>query len=148
MPGSDFLLHNSLFLIAHFHNAIIGGVVFGCFAEMTYWFLKAFGYTLNETWGKRTFRFWIIDFYVAFMPLYVLSFMGMTRRLSQEIDPIFHPLLMVATASTVLIALGILCQVIQIVISVRDRKKKPRPDGRSMERPYFGVSHLLSSAVL
>lgn len=123
VPGADFVLHNSLFLIAHFHNVIIGGVVFGCFAGMTYWFPKAFGYTLNETWGKRAFWFWIIGFYVAFMPLYALGFMGMTRRLSQQIDPVFHPLLMVAAAGAALIALGILCQVIQIVVSVRDRGK-------------------------
>ncbi|MGL9722712.1 cytochrome o ubiquinol oxidase subunit I [Sodalis sp. (in: enterobacteria)] len=123
VPGANFVLHNSLFLIAHFHNVIIGGVVFGCFAGMTYWFPKAFGYTLNETWGKRAFWFWIIGFYVAFMPLYALGFMGMTRRLSQQIDPVFHPLLMVAAAGAALIALGILCQVIQIVVSVRDREK-------------------------
>lgn len=123
VPGADFVLHNSLFLIAHFHNVIIGGVVFGCFAGMTYWFPKAFGFTLNETWGKRAFWFWIIGFYIAFMPLYALGFMGMTRRLSQQIDPVFHPLLMVAAAGAVLIALGILCQVIQIVVSVRDREK-------------------------
>lgn len=123
VPGADFVLHNSLFLIAHFHNVIIGGVVFGCFAGMTYWFPKAFGYTLNETWGKRAFWFWIIGFYVAFMPLYALGFMGMTRRLSQQIDPVFHPLLMVAAAGAALIALGILCQVIQIVVSVRDREQ-------------------------
>lgn len=120
VPGADFVLHNSLFLIAHFHNVIIGGVVFGCFAGMTYWFPKAFGYTLNEIWGKRAFWFWIIGFYVAFMPLYALGFMGMTRRLSQHIDPVFHPLLMVAAGGAALIALGILCQVIQIVVSVRD----------------------------
>lgn len=82
VPGADFVLHNSLFLIAHFHNVIIGGVVFGCFAGLTYWWPKAFGFTLNETWGKRAFWFWIIGFFVAFMPLYVLGFMGMTRRLS------------------------------------------------------------------
>ncbi|WMQ73950.1 MAG: Cytochrome bo(3) ubiquinol oxidase subunit 1 [Sodalis sp.] len=123
VPGADFVLHNSLFLIAHFHNVIIGGVVFGCFAGMTYWFPKAFGYTLNETWGKRAFWFWIIGFYVAFMPLYALGFMGMTRRLSQQIDPVFHPLLMVAAAGAALIALGILCQLIQIVVSMRDCEK-------------------------
>ncbi len=89
--GRGLRLHNSLFLIAHFHNVIIGGVVFGCFAGMTYWWPKAFGFTLNETWGIRAFWFWIIGFFVAFMPLYTLGFMGMTRRLSQHIDPQFHP---------------------------------------------------------
>lgn len=123
VPGADFVLHNSLFLIAHFHNVIIGGVVFGCFAGMTYWFPKAFGYTLNETWGKRAFWFWILGFYIAFMPLYTLGFMGMTRRLSQQIDSGYHQLLMVAAAGAILISLGILCQVIQIVVSVRDREQ-------------------------
>lgn len=121
VPGADFVLHNSLFLIAHFHNVIIGGVVFGCFAGMTYWWPKAFGFKLNETWGKRAFWFWIIGFFVAFMPLYVLGFMGMTRRLSQQIDPQFHTMLMVAAAGAALIALGILCQLIRIFVSIRDR---------------------------
>ena len=78
IPGADFLLHNSLFLIAHFHNTIIGGVVFGMFAGITYWWPKMFGFRLNETWGKAAFWCWFIGFYVAFMPLYVLGFMGMT----------------------------------------------------------------------
>ncbi|OSN06574.1 cytochrome ubiquinol oxidase subunit I [Lonsdalea iberica] len=123
VPGANFVLHNSLFLIAHFHNVIIGGVVFGCFAGITYWFPKAFGFTLDETWGKRAFWCWIIGFFVAFMPLYALGFMGMTRRLSQQINPEFHPLLMVASAGAALIALGILCQLIQFVVSIRDREQ-------------------------
>ena len=121
IPGADFVLHNSLFVIAHFHNVIIGGVVFGCFAGMTYWWPKAFGFKLNETWGKRAFWFWIIGFFVAFMPLYALGFMGMTRRLSQQIDPQFHTMLMIAASGAVLIALGILCLVIQMYVSIRDR---------------------------
>ncbi|WP_174891715.1 cbb3-type cytochrome c oxidase subunit I, partial [Candidatus Williamhamiltonella defendens] len=106
VPAANFVLHNSLFLIAHFHNVIIGGVVFGCFAGLTYWFPKAFGFTLNEKWGIRAFWFWLIGFFVAFMPLYVLGLMGMTRRLSQNINPQFHPLLMVAAGGAVLIAFG------------------------------------------
>ncbi|MDC9592315.1 cytochrome o ubiquinol oxidase subunit I [Xenorhabdus sp. IM139775] len=121
VPGANFVLHNSLFLIAHFHNVIIGGVVFGCFAGTTYWFPKAFGFTLNEKWGVRAFWFWIIGFFVAFMPLYALGFMGMTRRLSQDINPEFHPLLVVAAGGVALIALGILCQIIQFYVSIRDR---------------------------
>lgn len=123
VPGADFVLHNSLFLIAHFHNVIIGGVVFGCFAGITYWFPKIFGFTLNESWGRKAFWLWIIGFYVAFMPLYILGFMGMTRRLSQQIDPEFHLMLVIAAGGTVLIALGIVCQIIQILISIRDRDK-------------------------
>ncbi|ASV33313.1 cytochrome o ubiquinol oxidase subunit I [Candidatus Williamhamiltonella defendens] len=123
VPAANFVLHNSLFLIAHFHNVIIGGVVFGCFAGLTYWFPKAFGFTLNEKWGIRAFCFWLIGFFTAFMPLYVLGFMGMTRRLSQNINPQFHPLLMVAAGGAALIACGILCQFIQIFVSIRDREK-------------------------
>ncbi|MFQ2196864.1 cytochrome o ubiquinol oxidase subunit I [Aeromonas hydrophila] len=123
VPAANFVLHNSLFLIAHFHNVIIGGVVFGCFAGITYWFPKAFGFKLDDTWGKRAFWCWITGFFVAFMPLYVLGFMGMTRRVSQNIDPEFHGWLVVAACGAGLIALGVLCQVIQIVVSIRDREK-------------------------
>ncbi|NKI74985.1 cytochrome o ubiquinol oxidase subunit I [Dickeya sp. CFBP 2040] len=123
VPGANFVLHNSLFLIAHFHNVIIGGVVFGCFAGITYWFPKAFGFKLNETWGKRAFWCWLIGFFVAFMPLYALGFMGMTRRLSQQINPEFHPLLVVASIGAGLIALGVVCQVIQFAVSIRDRNQ-------------------------
>ena len=123
VPAANFVLHNSLFLIAHFHNVIIGGVVFGCFAGITYWFPKAFGFKLDDVWGKRAFWFWITGFFVAFMPLYVLGFMGMTRRVSQNIDPEFHGMLVVAACGAGLIAIGVLCQVIQIVVSIRDREK-------------------------
>ena len=81
VPPADFVLHNSLFLVAHFHNVIIGGVLFGAFAGYTYWFPKAFGFRLHEGCGKAAFWFWLIGFYVAFMPLYVLGLLGMTRRM-------------------------------------------------------------------
>ena len=81
VPPADFVLHNSLFLVAHFHNVIIGGVLFGMFAGITYWFPKAFGFRLDPFWGKVSFWFWVVGFYVAFMPLYVLGLMGVTRRL-------------------------------------------------------------------
>ncbi len=92
VPPADFVLHNSLFLVAHFHNVIIGGVLFGAFAGYTYWFPKAFGFTLHEGWGKAAFWFWIVGFYVAFMPLYVLGLMGMTRRMQHYDDPAWRPL--------------------------------------------------------
>ena len=81
VPPADFVLHNSLFLVAHFHNVIIGGVLFGAFAGYTYWFPKAFGFRLHEGLGKAAFWCWLIGFYLAFMPLYVLGLMGMTRRM-------------------------------------------------------------------
>ena len=123
IPAIDFVLHNSLFLIAHFHNVIIGGVVFGCFAGITYWWPKMFGFTLNETWGKRAFWCWFVGFYVAFMPLYALGFMGATRRMQSYPNMEYQPYFIVAAMGAALIALGILCQVIQIAISIRDRKQ-------------------------
>ncbi|MGY6772678.1 cbb3-type cytochrome c oxidase subunit I [Gallibacterium sp. ZY190522] len=123
VPAADFVLHGSVFLIAHFHNTIIGGVVFGLFAGLNYWFPKAFGFTLNEKWGKRAFWCWQIGFIVAFLPLYALGFMGMTRRLSQQIDPEYHTLLGVVALGAVIIALGIACQFIQLGVSIRDRNK-------------------------
>ncbi|QCI21751.1 cytochrome o ubiquinol oxidase subunit I [Buchnera aphidicola (Hyadaphis tataricae)] len=121
VPPADFILHNSLFLVAHFHNVIIGGVVFGCFAGINYWFPKIFGFTLNEIWGKRAFWFWIIGFFMAFMPLYFLGLMGMTRRLSQNIDSEFHILLCVAAFGAILIAIGIICQILQFLVSIKQR---------------------------
>ena len=121
IPGADFVLHNSLFLIAHFHNVIIGGVLFGYVAGLNYWFPKAFGFKLDETWGKRSFWCWLVGFYVAFMPLYVLGFMGMTRRMNHYSNPDWQPWLILAEVGAVLIACGIACQVIQIFVSIRDR---------------------------
>lgn len=138
VPGADFVLHNSVFLVAHFHNVIIGGVVFGCFAAITYWFPKATGFTLNETWGRRAFWCWLIGFLTAFLPLYALGFMGMTRRLSQDISPDYFPLLATAAVGTAIVALGVLCQVTQIVVSIRDREQNRDVtgdpwDGRTLE---------------
>ncbi|KDN15942.1 cytochrome o ubiquinol oxidase subunit I [Snodgrassella communis] len=138
VPGADFVLHGSLFLVAHFHNTIIGGVVFGLFAALNYWFPKAFGFKLDEKWGKRAFWCWFIGFFVAFMPLYALGFMGMTRRLSQHIDPAFHTLLCVAAAGAAIIALGVVCMVIQVVVSCLHRKENLDVtgdpwDGRTLE---------------
>ncbi|AOI82977.1 cytochrome o ubiquinol oxidase subunit I [Burkholderia cepacia] len=121
IPGADFVLHNSLFLIAHFHNVIIGGVLFGYLAGFNYWFPKAFGFKLNEKLGKAAFWFWQVGFYVAFVPLYVLGFMGMTRRLNHYDHPAWHPWLLVAAFGAVLIAVGIACQLLQLVVSIRNR---------------------------
>ena len=138
MPGADFLLHNSLFLIAHFHNVIIGGVLFGAFAGFAYWFPKATGFTLDERIGKAAFWCWLIGFYVAFMPLYVLGFMGMTRRLDHYDNPAWRPWLIVAAIGAAIIALGIFFQVLQIAVSIKDRAKNRDAtgdpwNGRSLE---------------
>jgi cytochrome o ubiquinol oxidase subunit 1 len=122
VPPADFVLHNSLFLVAHFHNVVIGGVLFGAFAGYTYWFPKAFGFQLHEGWGKAAFWLWLTGFYVAFMPLYVLGLMGMTRRLGHYDVPEWQPWLIAASVGALLIAGGIACQIIMIVVSIRNRE--------------------------
>jgi cytochrome o ubiquinol oxidase subunit I len=124
VPPVDFVLHNSAFLVAHFHNVIIGGVVFGAFAGYYYWFPKAFGFTLDEGWGKASIWFWVIGFYLAFVPLYMLGLMGMTRRLQHIPDPSWQPLLLVAEVGAVLIFCGILCQIVQLYVSIRTREQR------------------------
>jgi cytochrome o ubiquinol oxidase subunit 1 len=138
VPPADFLLHNSLFLVAHFHNVIIGGVLFGAFAGYTFWFPKAFGFRLHEGWGKAAFWFWLIGFYVAFMPLYVLGLEGMTRRMQHYDVPGWRPWLLVAGVGALLILCGIICQIVQLVVSIRRRESLRDVtgdpwDGRSLE---------------
>lgn len=123
VPGADYVLHNSLFLIAHFHNTILGGAVFGYMAGFAYWFPKAMGYKLDEKWGKRAFWFWQIGFYVAFMPLYVLGFLGMTRRMNHTDNPDWNMWLYIACAGAFIIGLGVVSQLIQLYVSYRDREK-------------------------
>ena len=122
VPPADFVLHNSLFLVAHFHNVIIGGVLFGAFAGYEYWFPKAFGFKLHEGIGKAAFWFWIVGFYVAFIPLYWLGLMGMTRRMQHYDVPGWQPWLLVAAGGAALIAIGIALQIWQLVYSIRHRE--------------------------
>ncbi|WP_025139212.1 cytochrome o ubiquinol oxidase subunit I [Achromobacter sp. DH1f] len=122
VPPADFALHNSLFLIAHFHNVIIGGVLFGLMAGITYWFPKAFGYKLDPFWGKCSFWFWLVGFYFAFMPLYVLGLMGVTRRVNHFEDMSLQIWFQVAAFGAFLIAIGIACFLIQLVVSYRRRE--------------------------
>jgi cytochrome o ubiquinol oxidase subunit 1 len=123
VPPADFVLHNSLFLVAHFHNVIIGGVLFGAFAGYTYWFPKAFGFRLHEGLGKAAFWCWFIGFYLAFMPLYVLGLMGMTRRMQHYDVPAWHPWLLVAALGAAVILAGIACQIAQLTVSIRRREQ-------------------------
>jgi cytochrome o ubiquinol oxidase subunit 1 len=139
VPPVDYVLHNSVFLVAHFHNVIIGGVIFGALAGYNYWFPKAFGFTLDERWGKASFWCWIIGFYLAFMPLYVLGLMGMTRRLQNIADPSWRPLLWIAELGAIVIFLGIVCQLVQLYVSIRTRENRrdltgdPWGTGRTLE---------------
>nr|WP_288362348.1 cytochrome o ubiquinol oxidase subunit I [uncultured Spongiibacter sp.] len=138
VPSADFVLHNSLFLIAHFHNVIIGGVVFGVFAAIAYWYPKVTGYKLDPFWGKMTFWFWIIGFYLAFMPLYVLGLMGVTRRMSHFDDPSLQIWFQIALVGAVLVGIGIICFLLQFYFSYRKRDQLRDEtgdpwDGRTLE---------------
>jgi cytochrome o ubiquinol oxidase subunit 1 len=138
VPPADFVLHNSLFLIAHFHNVIIGGVVFGTFAAITFWYPKVTGYKLEPFWGKASFWCWFIGFYLAFMPLYMLGFMGVTRRMNHFDDPSLQIWFQVALGGALLIGAGIVCFLIQLYVSykrrdsLRDETGDPW-NGRSLE---------------
>ncbi|CAM4105539.1 cytochrome o ubiquinol oxidase subunit I [Comamonas aquatilis] len=138
VPPADFVLHNSLFLIAHFHNVIIGGVVFAVFAGINFWFPKAFGFKLNEFWGKASFWFWLVGFWVAFTPLYILGLMGVTRRANHFDDPSLQIWFIIAAFGAALIAAGIGCFFIQLAVSIwkRDELRDVTGDpweGRTLE---------------
>jgi cytochrome o ubiquinol oxidase subunit 1 len=138
IPPADFVLHNSLFLIAHFHNVIIGGVLFGLMAGVVYWWPKAFGYKLDKFWGLISFWCWQIGFFVAFMPLYVLGLMGVTRRVNQFEDPSLQIWFIIAAIGAGIIACGIGAFIIQLVVSFmrRDQLRETSGDpwdGRTLE---------------
>ena len=153
VPPADFLLHNSLFLVAHFHNVIIGGVLFGVFAGVTYWFPKAFGFRLYESWGKAAFWFTLIGFYMTFMPLYVVGLLGMTRRMQHYDVAEWRPWLAAATFGTALLAIGVVLQILQLVFSIRDREHLRDTtgdpwDGRSLEWATSSPPPVFNFAVL
>ena len=138
VPPADFVLHNSLFLVAHFHNVIIGGVVFGLFAGITYWFPKAFGFKLDPFWGKVGFWGWVIGYWVAWTPIYVVGLMGATRRLRHIADPAMQPYFVIAAVGALIILVGILGFVMSIVVGIarRDRLRDLTGDpwgGRTLE---------------
>ncbi|WBU57294.1 cytochrome o ubiquinol oxidase subunit I [Paracoccus sediminicola] len=138
VPPADFIVHNSLFLVAHFHNVIIGGVVYGIFAGINYWWPKAFGFRMNQFWGHVSFWCWVVGFWVAFTPLYVMGLMGVTRRLRTFDDPSLQVWFAIAAFGALLIACGIVALVLQIFFSIKDREKLRDEtgdpwDGRTLE---------------
>jgi len=122
VPPADFQLHNSLFLVAHFHNVIIGGVVFGTFAGLTYWFPKAFGFRLHEGWGKAVFWLSLAGFYITFIPLYAAGLLGMTRRLQHYDLALWRPWVLAAGVGILVYCGALACQLIQLVVSIRRRE--------------------------
>jgi cytochrome o ubiquinol oxidase subunit 1 len=139
MPPADFQLHNSLFLVAHFHTMIISGVLFGYFAGITYWFPKIFGFKLNERLGRYAFWCWLIGFLLAFIPLYILGLMGATRRLDHyDASMGWQQLFIVAGVGILIVCLGVGFQILQFVVSIVQRKANADTtgdpwDGRTLE---------------
>jgi cytochrome o ubiquinol oxidase subunit 1 len=153
VPPADFLTHNSMFLVAHFHNVIVGGVVFGIFAGIEYWFPKAFGFRLHPGWGNAAFWFAFVGFWVTFAPLYVLGLQGMTRRLQHINIAEWRPMLLLSVAGVAILIVGVICQITQLVVSIlqRDRLRDTTGDpwdGRSLEwatpspAPFFNYAVL------
>lgn len=153
VPPADFLVHNSMFLVAHFHNVIVGGVVFALFAGLDFWFPKAFGFRLHEGWGKAAFWFTFFGFWITFTPLYILGLQGMTRRLQHVNIEEWGPMLQLSAFGVAVIAAGVICQILMLLISIRDREKLRDVtgdpwDGRSLEwatpspPPFFNFAVL------
>jgi cytochrome o ubiquinol oxidase subunit 1 len=153
VPPVDFQVHNSVFLVAHFHNVIIGGVLFGYFAGIIYWFPKAFGFRLNEELGIWSFVFWVMGFYVAFMPLYVLGLNGFMRRNYHYADTAYQPYLITAAIGATFIFIGIMLQLLQIFVSIKNRKQLRDNtgdpwNGRTLEWSISSPAPLYNFAVL
>jgi len=153
IPPVDFQFHNSVFLVAHFHNVIIGGVIFGYFAGIIYWFPKAFGFSLDEKWGKWSFSYWVIGFYLAFMPLYIIGMNGFMRRVNHYANVDFQPYLVVAAIGAGFVFLGIITQIIQLIVSIKNRKQLHDRTGdpwhgRTLEWSVSSPAPLYNFAVL
>ncbi|HEX5306020.1 MAG TPA: cbb3-type cytochrome c oxidase subunit I [Dyella sp.] len=138
IPPVDFLVHNTTFLVAHFHNMLIPGTLFGMIAAYQYWFPKAFGFRLEERWGRVAFVCWVAGFYLAFMPLYVMGLEGLPRRSAEVFNEGFRPWLLVAAGGAVLIAAGLGALVWQLAVSIRHRERNRVAvgdpwDGRNLE---------------
>jgi cytochrome o ubiquinol oxidase subunit I len=138
-PPADFQLHNSLFLVAHFHSNVIGGVLFGIFAAITYWFPKITGIKLNERIGRYAFWCWIVGFCMSFIPMYILGFMGATRRLDHyDASTGWQPFYVLMLIGGIIICIGVALQIVQIIASflqkrrLRDISGDPW-DGRTLE---------------
>jgi cytochrome o ubiquinol oxidase subunit 1 len=154
VPPADFQIHNSLFLIAHFHSMILPGALFGVFAGLSYWHPKMFGYRLNERLGRYSAYLWIVGFLVAFMPLYSLGFMGATRRLDHyEASTGWQPLFIVVAIGALIIALGVACQILQVVVSYKERKQNMDTtgdpwNGRTLEWSTYSPPPLYNFAII
>ena len=153
-PPADYQVHNSLFLVAHFHTMIIGIALFGIFAGITYWFPKVTGFKLNERLGKYAFWFWFIGFFVSFIPLYILGFMGATRRLDHYATSTgWQPFYITAFIGFLIVCSAIIIQIVQVIVSIKERKQNLDTtgdpwDGRTLEWATSSPPPLYNFAVI
>ena len=153
VPPADFVLHNSLFLVAHFHNVIVSSVLFAAFAGYGYWFPKAFGFSLDENWGKAAFWLALAGLIITFTPMYVLGLLGMTRRLQTFDVESWHPWVLAAGFGTFVLLASLVCQIVQLVVSIRHREALRDVtgdpwDGRSLEWATSSPPPVFNFAVL
>ncbi len=128
-PAIDFQVHNSVFLVAHFHNMLIPGLLYGMIAAYTYWFPKAFGFRLDEWWGRVSFGCWVTGFCLAFLPLYPLGLMGMPRRSQEFFEPDYLPFTIVAGVGALFLLAALASLIVQLVVSIRRREDLAVPGG-------------------
>jgi len=124
LPPVDFQVHNTLFLVAHFHTMIVGGALFGIFAGFTYWFPKVFGFKLNERLGKYAFWTWLVGFFLSFVPLYILGMMGAVRRMDTYSPSLgWQPLFTVSLIGACIIMVAVGLQILQVIVSIMQRRE-------------------------
>lgn len=154
IPPADFQLHNSLFLVAHFHSNVIGGVLFGIFAGLSYWFPKIAGFRLNERIGKYAFWCWIVGFCLSFIPMYILGLMGATRRLDHyDSSTGWQPFYVLMLIGGITIMVGVALQIIQIIASFMEKKRLRDVtgdpwNGRSLEWATASPPHAYNFTVI
>lgn len=136
IPPADYQYHDSYFVVAHFHYVIVGGLVFGLFAGLYYWWPKMFGKMLNETLGKWNFWTFFIGFHLTFFPQHFLGLMGMPRRVFTYLkDQNLDLGNFISTIGAFGMTIGTILFLVNVVVSANSSKRAPADpwDGRSLE---------------
>ncbi|MFC3800038.1 cytochrome c oxidase subunit I [Cohnella sp. GCM10012308] len=134
---ADFQYHDTYFVVAHFHYVIVGGLIFGIFSGLHYWWPKMFGRVLNEKLGKATFWTFFIGFHLTFFIQHFLGLIGMPRRVWTYLPgQDFDTMNAVSTVGAFLMGIGTIIFVINVIVSAANKSPvadDPWEDGRSLE---------------
>ena len=136
VPPADYQYHDSYFVVAHFHYVIVGGLVFGLFAGLYYWWPKMFGKILNETLGKWSFWTFFLGFHLTFFPQHFLGLMGMPRRVFTYLkDQNLELGNFISTIGVFGMTLGMILFLINVVVTAKSGKRAPADpwDARTLE---------------